>query len=76
MSNYSKINPVIQFKLNEKRRILNRQGSSAIYSPSDQKSKRQHQKNIIKTPYIIMVSTDKLQDSESNEIGNDDFFID
>ena len=75
MSNYSKINPVIQFKLNEKRRILNRQGSSAIYSPSDKDSRKQHQKNIIKTPYIIMVSTDKIQDEESDKIGNDDFFM-
>ena len=72
---YSIISDIIQDKLNEKRKILSRQGSSAIYSPSDQNSKRQHQKNIIKTPYIIMVSTDKLQDSESNEIGNDDFFM-
>ena len=72
---YSIISDVIQNKLNEKRKILSRQGSSAIYSPSDQNSKRQHQKNIIKTPYIIMVSTDKLQDSESNKIGNDDFFM-
>ena len=75
MSNYSKINPVIQFKLNEKRRILNRQGSSAIYSPSDKDSRKQHQQNVIKTPYILMVSTDKLQDNESNKIGNDDFFM-
>ena len=72
---YSIISDAIQDKLNQKRKILSRQGSSAIYSPSDQNSKRQHQKNIIKTPYIIMVSTDKLQDSESNEIGNDDFFM-
>ena len=72
---YSLISDAIQDKLNQKRKILSRQGSSAIYSPSDENSKRQHQKNIIKTPYIIMVSTDKLQDSESNEIGNDDFFM-
>ena len=65
MSSYSKINKVIQNKLNSKRKILSRQGSSAIYSPSDENSKRQHQKNIIKTPYIIMVSTDTTQ-----KIGN------
>jgi len=75
MSNYSTINPVIQFKLNEKRKILSRQGSSAIFSPSGENSRKQHQQNIVKTPYIIMVSTDKIQDEESNEIGNDDFFM-
>ena len=75
MPSYSKINKVIQNKLNSKRKILSRQGSSAIYSPSDQNSKREHQKNIIKTPYIIMVSTDKLQDNEVNKIGDDDFFM-
>ena len=75
MSSYSKINKVIQNKLNSKRKILSRQGSSDIYSPSDENSKKQHQQNIIKTPYIIMVSTDKLQDKEDNKIGDDDFFM-
>lgn len=75
MSNYSKINPVIQFKLNEKRRILNRQGSSDIFSPSDKDSRKQYQQNVIKTPYIIMVSTDKLQDEESDKLGDNDFFM-
>jgi len=75
MSSYSKINKVIQNKLNSKRKILSRQGSSDIFSPSDKDSRKQHQQNVIKTPYIIMVSTDKLQDKESNEIGSDDFFM-
>ena len=75
MSSYSKINKVIQNKLNSKRKILSRQGSSDIYSPSDENSRKQHQQNIIKTPYIIMVSTDKLQDKEDNKIGDNDFFM-
>ena len=75
MSSYSKINKVIQNKLNSKRKILSRQGSSDIYSPSDENSRKQHQQNVIKTPYIIMVSTDKLQDEESDKIGDNDFFM-
>ena len=75
MSSYSKINKVIQNKLNSKRKILSRQGSSDIFSPSYKDSRKQHQQNVIKTPYILMVSTDKLQDNESNKIGNDDFFM-
>ena len=75
MPSYSKIKKVIQNKLNSKRKVLSRQGSSDIFSPSDKDSRKQHQQNVIKTPYIIMVSTDKLQDKESNKIGNDDFFI-
>ena len=67
MSSYSKIKKVIQNKLNSKRKILSRQGSSAIYSPSDKDSRKQYQQNVIKTPYIIMVSTDKLQDKEDNK---------
>jgi hypothetical protein len=75
MSSYSKINKVIQNKLNSKRKVLSRQGSSDIFSPSDKDSRKQYQQNVIKTPYIIMVSTDKLQDKESNEIGDNDFFM-
>ena len=39
MSSASPIKPVIQDKLDEKRKILSRQNSSAIYSPSDENSK-------------------------------------
>ena len=60
MSSYSKINKVIQNKLNSKRKILSRQGSSDIFSPSDKDSRRQYQENVIKTPYILMVSTDAV----------------
>ena len=71
MSSYSKINKVIQNKLNSKRKILSRQGSSDIYSPSDENSKKQHQQNIIKTPYIIMASSKEIQAVEKklNEQG-------
>jgi len=75
MPSYSKIKKVIQNKLNSKRKVLSRQGSSDIFSPSDKDSRKQYQQNVIKTPYILMVSTDKLQDKESNKIGNDDFFM-
>jgi len=75
MSSASPIKPVIQEKLNSKRKVLSRQGSSDIFSPSDKDSRKQYQQNVIKTPYILMVSTDKLQDKESNKIGNDDFFM-
>lgn len=60
MASPSRINPVIQEKLNEKRKILSRQGSSDIYSPSGN-TKKQHQQNIIKTPYIIMASSEEIQ---------------
>lgn len=75
MSSYSKINKVIQNKLNSKRKILSRQSSSDIYSPSDENTKKQYQQNVVRTPYIIMVSTDKLQDEESDKIGDNDFFM-
>lgn len=61
MASPSRINPVIQEKLNEKRKILSRQGSSDIFSPSDKDSRKQHQQNIIKTPYIIMASSEEIQ---------------
>ena len=64
MSSASPIKPVIQNKLDEKRKILSRQGSSAIYSPSEQNSRKQHQQNIIKTPYIIMASSQAIQATE------------
>ena len=64
MSSASPIKPVIQDKLNEKRKILSRQDSSAIYSPSDENSRKQHQQNIIKTPYIIMASSQAIQATE------------
>ena len=38
MSSASPIRKVIRDKLNEKRKILSRQNSSAIYSPSDENS--------------------------------------
>ena len=65
MSSVSAINPIIQDKLDEKRKILSRQGSSNIYSPSSEKSKKQYQQNIVKTPYIIMVSTEAIQPKKS-----------
>ena len=65
MSSASPIKPVIQDKLNEKRKILNRQNSSAIYSPSDENSRKKYQQNIVKTPYIIMVSTEAIQPKKS-----------
>ena len=65
MSSYSKIKKVIQNKLNSKRKVLSRQGSSAIYSPSDKDTKKQYQQNIVKTPYIIMVSTEAIQPKKS-----------
>ena len=40
MSSASPIKPVIQDKLDEKRKILSRQNSSAIYSPSDENSRK------------------------------------
>ena len=64
MASPSRINPVIQEKLNEKRKILSRQGSSDIFSPSDKNSRKQHQQNIIKTPYIIMVSSEEIQEKQ------------
>ena len=65
MSSASPIKPVIQDKLNEKRKILSRQDSSAIYSPSDENSRKKYQQNIVKTPYIIMVSTEAIQPKKS-----------
>ena len=64
MSSASPIKPVIQEKLNSKRKILSRQGSSAIYSPSDENSRKQYQQNIVKTPYIIMASSQAIQATE------------
>ena len=61
MPSYSKIKKVIQNKLNSKRKVLSRQGSSDIFSPSDKDSRKQYQQNIVKTPYIIMVSTQEIQ---------------
>ncbi len=65
MSAVSAINPIIQDKLNEKRKILSRQGSSDIFSPSDKNTKKQYQQNIVKTPYIIMVSSEAIQSKKS-----------
>ena len=83
MASPSRINPVIQEKLNEKRKILSRQGSSDIFSPSDKNSRKQHQQNIIKTPYIIMVSSEEIQEKqvyykdgkpvETNKLVDEDF---
>ena len=64
MSSASPIKPVIQDKLNEKRKILSRQISSAIYSHSEENSRKKYQQNIVKTPYIIMVSTAEIQTKE------------
>tara|TARA_Y100000114_G_scaffold8069_1_gene6398 strand:+ start:60 stop:3038 length:2979 start_codon:yes stop_codon:yes gene_type:complete len=61
MASPSRINPIIQEKLNEKRKILSRQGSSAIYSPSSEESRKKYQQNIVKTPYIIMASSEEIQ---------------
>ena len=65
MSSVSAINPLIQVKLKEKSKILSRQNSSAIYSPSDENSRKKYQQNIVKTPYIIMVSTEAIQPKKS-----------
>ena len=59
------IRKVIQDKLNSKRKILGRQGSSNVYSPSDKDSRKQYQQNIVKTPYIVMVSTQEIQTQET-----------
>jgi len=59
------IRKVIQDKLNSKRKILGRQDSSNVYSPSDKDSRKQYQQNIVKTPYIVMVSTQEIQTQET-----------
>ena len=54
MPSYSKINKVIQNKLNSKRKILSRQGSSDIFSPSDKDSRKQHQQEVDVVFYLIV----------------------
>ena len=71
MSSVSAINPLIQVKLKEKSKILSREGSSDVYSPSSQESKKQYQQNIVKTPYIIMVSTAEIQVKETKVENNE-----
>lgn len=55
------INKNVVETLNKKRKILNRQGSSDIFSPSDKDSRKQYQQNVVKTPYIVMVSSPEHQ---------------
>jgi len=66
MSSASRISETIQKKLNRKRKILSRQGSSDIFSPSDENSKKEYQQNIVKTPYIIMASSQQIQKKEED----------
>tara|TARA_A100001201_G_scaffold105403_1_gene90238 strand:+ start:98 stop:3211 length:3114 start_codon:yes stop_codon:yes gene_type:complete len=55
------INKNVVETLNKKRKILNRQGSSDVYSPSNKTTKKQYQQNVVKTPYIVMVSSPEHQ---------------
>ena len=68
------IEPIIRDTLEEKRKILGRTIPDP-YSPRGNITKRAHQQNIVKTPYIFMISAPVFESDVQNTIilGNQEY---
>ena len=58
------IHPTIRKTLDEKRKVLSRTKTPDPYSPRKPETKKEYQKNIIRTPYVFMVSAPTYDEDE------------
>jgi hypothetical protein len=58
------IDPIIRDTLDKKRKVLSRTKNPDPFSPRDKESKIEYQKNVIRTPYIFMVSAPVFEADE------------
>ena len=58
------IEPIIRETLDEKRKVLSRTKTPDPYSPRKPETKKEYQKNIIKTTYMFMVSAPIFEEDE------------